>query len=154
MVRCYILLLVFVIIGCQADTDSTPPSAIPPALPTASLAPTLTTQQRLNYETQYEALRQSQQTIERVWRDLQANREVSCADDILQPITPSNIIGTDHIGQLLFKAATEVNDAIILWRAECQNPRTMPLSSVIDEGLRHTLTAAQTLSNIQQELQR
>lgn len=150
----WILVIIVVLLGCQSDTDNTPRPSSTSLSPTVELTPTLTPQQRLDYETQYEALRQSQVAIEDVWRALQANQTISCADEIPQEVTPANITPSeDAIGQLLLKAATEINDAIVLWYAECQNPRPVPPATTIDEGLRLALAGAQTLMNIERDLQ-
>lgn len=155
MRRWWLLMMALLIVGCGDATESTPRPSVPTVSPTTvTVAPTLTTQQRFEYETQYEALRQSQQIIETIWRDLQTGREVSCAADIPQAIKPANITGSDAIGQALFKAASDVNEAIVLWRAECENPRAVPPAPVIDEGLGSALAAAQTLKKIEQDLAR
>lgn len=150
MYRWLWIALMVLAMACQSET-TTPSST---ENPSPIRTPTLTNQQRIEYESQYEALRHSQAAIETIWRDVQSNRAVSCADEIPQQVLPADVIGEDNIGQLLFKAATEVNDAIVLWRAECQNPRTNPPISVINQGLTTALTAAETLANVEQYLKR
>lgn len=148
----YFISVVFLVSCSNTNQVSMPQNATSSEPSPSLLTPTLTIQQRIEYETQYEALRQSQQAIESVWRDLQANQSVSCMREIPQTVLPEHILATNDIGQDLLKAATEINDSIVLWRAECQNPRPNPPSIVIDDGLRLALSAEQTLIKIEQNL--
>lgn len=151
--RFCLFMLVVLLVACGGEKDETPEATSTPApvQPTATLAPieteaaTLDPQLRPTLEAQYESLRQSQQQIETIWRDLQAGQAVPCSTEITTPISPQALNSDDPVSQTLFRAAVSIDQAITSWQAECQNPRQQPPPDVIDRGVLTALAAGDAL---------
>ncbi len=137
------ILLALILIACGGDSEDEENAILSTLTPTAEdqSAPTLDPALRETLEFQYEALRQSQEQIETVWQDLQAGQPVSCTTIVEVNVPPEAVTGMDA----LFRAAVEIDRAVGLWEAECQNPRPHPPPEIIDQGLRAALAAGDAL---------
>ncbi len=135
--RSLILLLVCLLVACGSESDDEP-RPVPSTTGVATLEPV--PERRSTLEYQYELLRQSQSEIEQVWRDLQMGRSVACTTVVEMAI--SSTVITEPI---LIRAAIETEEAIALWKAECQNPREVIPFEIIDRGLRSALAGGDAL---------
>lgn len=144
------LLILLLLSACGDDrpTDDQPKST-PATAPTVEIEvtpfPTLTDELREQLESTYSVLSEAQAQIETVWSDLQAGRTVECAAELKPQMSPDALVGDDPISLTLQQAAIEVQAAVNLWQAECQNPRPQPPPEVIDRGIRAALAAGTAL---------
>ena len=68
-----------------------------------------------------------------------------CAAELKPQISPDALTSDDPISLTLQQAAIEIQTAVNLWQAECQNPRPQPPPDVIDRGIRAALAAGTAL---------
>ncbi|MCQ3932303.1 MAG: hypothetical protein DPW16_17780 [Chloroflexi bacterium] len=127
------------------DQSTSTPEAAPTVEIEVTLFPTLTDELREQLESTYSVLSEAQAQIEKVWSDLQAGRTVECAAELKPQISPDALSSDDSISLTLQQAAIEVQTAVNLWQAECQNPRPQPPPEVIDRGIRAALAAGTAL---------
>jgi hypothetical protein len=163
MIR-WLIVLVFVMVlvaACSDDGDQDKDGGDNDARPATPVTPSLSItlspspenlSNRPTLEAQAEALRQSQQAIEAIWSDLQAGQTVACTTTVTLTVPPGAITGDDAVSGLLFQTAVAIDQAVALWEAECQNPRTQPPAATIDRGLREALAAADALDEARQLL--
>ena len=138
--RLVLLSLVLVVVGMACSSDEKPTPNVPETLPIIT-TPTITLDQRLYLESQFSTLQVAQRRIEGIWQDLQAGRQVLCAAWEEARIPPASVQGDDEISIALFQAASDIETAILIWEAECDNPRLQPPPEIIDRGLRAALAA-------------
>ncbi len=142
------LLILLLLSACGDDKPNDDKSESTPATtPTMQIAatPTLTDELREQLESTYSILSEAQAQIETVWTDLQADRTVDCASALKQQVSPDALSSDDPISLILQQAAIEIQTAVNLWQAECQNPRSQPPPDVIDRGIRAALAAGTAL---------
>lgn len=142
------LLILLLLSACGDDKPNDDKSESTPAnTPTMQIeaTPTLTNELREQLESTYSILSEAQAQIETVWSDLQAGRTVDCAAALNQQISPDALSSDDPISLTLQQAAIEIQTAVNLWQAECQNPRPQPPPDVIDRGIRAALAAGTAL---------
>ncbi|MBL1136894.1 MAG: hypothetical protein HND46_16430 [Chloroflexi bacterium] len=147
-IRTLLIILILSACGDEKPTDDKSKST-PETAPTVEIEvtpfPTLTDELREQLESTYSVLSEVQAQIETVWSDLQAGRTVDCAAALKQQISPDALSSDDPISLILQQAAIEVQTAVNLWQAECQNPRPQPPPDVIDRGIRAALAAGTAL---------
>ncbi len=144
------LLILLILSACGDNTSNdNKPESTPPNTPTIEIEvtslPTLTDELREQLESTYNILSEAQAQIEAVWSDLQAGRTVDCAAELKPQISPDALTSDDPISLTLQQAAIEIQTAVNLWQAECQNPRPQPPPDVIDRGIRAALAAGTAL---------
>ena len=133
----WITLIFFVLVlaacGGSDSEDNKNKTPSPEDLAPATLSPVI-----VDLQQDYEALRGSQQAISDVWDKLAANQEVQCGNypDVLSPeaISAADDPAYQPLADLLRSAASDIDHAIAVWKAECANPRVMPPPDVINEG--------------------
>ena len=127
MRRMMFVLLVLTLAACGSkQTDpkatSTPP---PDDLAPATLSPVI-----VELQQDYEALLGSQQAISDIWDKLAANQEVQCGNypDVLsvETISAAGDPTYQPLADLLRSAASDLDHALAVWKAECANPRRIP----------------------------
>jgi hypothetical protein len=138
------LLILGIILVAQAaacdnsDTDGgqTDPSRTPSATDSdlnATVSPVL-----VNLQRQYEEIRFAQKTISDIWEGLATGEQAQCGQ--YPDMTGPDAIIDDETGTFvelvdwLRRAAIETEKAVNLWKAECNNPRTVLPPDVIDQG--------------------
>lgn len=143
-----LILLMLSACGNEKPSDDKPEST-PEIPPTVEIEvtpfPTLTDDLRQQLEFTYSILSEAQAQIETVWTDLQAGRTVDCAAALKPQISPDALSSDAPISLILQQAAIEIQTAVNLWQAECQNPRPQPPPDVIDRGIRAALAAGTAL---------
>jgi hypothetical protein len=143
------LFILLILTGCGEDENNKPSDPTPEITPTTEIevtpAPTLSDAERQQLEASYSILSEAHTQIEGIWSDLQAGQSVECATPLNPQISPDGLAGEDVISQTLQQAAIEIETAVNLWQAECQNPRPQPPADVIDRGVRAALAAGQAL---------
>jgi len=144
------LLILLILTGCGGEDENNKPSNPTPEItPTTEIevtpAPTLSDTERQQLEVSYSVLSEAHTQIEGIWTDLQAGQSVECTTPLNPQISPDALTGADVISQTLQQAAIEIETAVNLWQAECQNPRPQPPADVIDRGVRAALAAGQAL---------
>jgi hypothetical protein len=148
----WLVLLVgcMVVLGCAAednsDGDGSPDATTVAPQPTATVG----LNARLELETQFAQLQAVQVELETLWRDLQAGRSVSCAQDLLPRISPTLFDdASDELSQALHEAASALERSREVWEVECGNPRQQPAAAVVSRGLSAALTAKTALDTAQ-----
>lgn len=157
MKRLLCLVVMMLMLAACDDQDDKDKRATLPAPPvtvdTTLEIPGIPQEIRATLEESYEALRQRQTAIEEVWARLQRDDTVGCDEALPEMHSPQIYAGDDAVSERLFDAAVHIANAYQLWEAECQNPRTQPPGTVIDEGLREALSAGDDLREAQSILQ-
>jgi hypothetical protein len=134
MRRMMLVLLVFALAACGSQhtdqkTTSTPPGDAAPA----TRSPVI-----VELEQDYEALLGSQQAVSEIWDNLAANQEVQCGNYpvvlSVEAISAAGDPAYQPLADLLRSAASDLDRALAVWKAECGNPRRMPPPDVINEG--------------------
>lgn len=150
MRRICALLIMLMLSACGDNTSNDDkPESTPASTPTIEIEatpfPIMTDAQREQLESTTSILSEAQAQIEAVWSDLQAGRAVDCAAELKPQISPDALTSDDPISLTLQQAAIEIQTAVNLWQAECQNPRSQPPPNVIDRGIRAALAAGTAL---------
>jgi hypothetical protein len=135
MRRMMFVLLVFALAACggkhtdQKATETPPPGDLAPA----TLSPVI-----IELQQDYEALLGSQQAISEIWDKLAANQEVQCGNYPVvlsaETVSAAGDPAYQPLADLLRSAASDLDHALAVWKAECANPRRMPPPDVINEG--------------------
>lgn len=131
-----LLVLVFLMVACSNEKNQ------PTNTPEIIASPTLSAETRQNYEQQFESLRQLHTSMDGVWGAISRGEKVQCGEEY-PLIAPEQV--EQPIERELYTAALELADAVRLWQAECENPRSNIPPDVIDRGLRMVLTAGDAL---------
>ena len=133
--------VVLLLAACGSDDDS-------PA-PAETSAPANDTSISTRLARDYESLNVAYQTIGNVWEGLASGEQVQCGTYPEAPAPEDISAGDDDalqpLADLLKQAAIELQSAINLWQAECNNPRTTIPPDVIDEGRLSVRAAGDTL---------
>lgn len=142
------LLLGLALTAC-GETDTPVEPSPTPAPPTSTVAPT-TPPDLLRYQDQYERLVEANRAIAAVWDGLASGEQVQCGSypDFPAPEaipTATATTGDTSLAVHLQDAAIAVDEAVTLWRAECNNPRPTTPPDVIDQGRLATRTAGDAL---------
>jgi hypothetical protein len=149
MKKWILLLMVCVILAACSNDEKPDPTR---TLPTATLAaPTLSVETRQSYEDGFEQLRQLHTQMDAVWGAISRGETAQCGTEYTT-LSPEQFSEDHPIDRELRTAAVELADAVRLWQAECENPRTEIPANIIDRGLRMVLTAGDALSEVELSL--
>lgn len=147
----FFLLFVLVLAACSGDDEPEKPATAQPPTATAipvTVQPTLSTELRLAAEGQYEQLRQLHVQMETIWDALLKGETAQCGE-IYNVLSPE-FVSADLVE--LRRAAIELENAVLLWQAECENPRSQPPPDVIDRGVLMVRAAGDALALVEQTL--
>lgn len=147
------IVLVFLICGVLAacSDEENKKEVLPPSATVINLPPTLSLEERQTYETGFEQLRQLHTSMDAIWGAISRGETAQCGTQY-EIISPERFSDDQPIGIELRTAAVELADAVRLWQAECENPRTEIPPDVIDRGVRMVLTAGDALREAEQLL--
>jgi hypothetical protein len=126
--------LALLLAACGGDSNSSDKHT---PVPTATTPPTLSPA-LANLRRDYQALSAAQQAIGTVWENLATGQQAQCGTypDVLSPdsISAEGDSTYEPLAQLLRRAAIATDQAVTLWRAECDKERQNPPPDVIDQG--------------------
>lgn len=134
-----LLLLGMLLSACGGDSEDDAPGTTPPPNITPTVSPSATDSPALaELRRQYGEIDAARIAIARVWEGLATGEQMRCGD--FPSVTPPENIndGGDPaltlLAEELRSAASATEQAINLWRAECQQPRQNIPPDVINEG--------------------
>ncbi len=151
----YLLLASMVLLGlltaCDGDPDGHA-TETPSSHPTSTALPTPPAELR-QLQGHYERLQTAHRAIAAVWEGLATGKQVQCGDYPDYPAPESITTGTtgdlNELVEHLQSAAIAIDEAVTLWRAECDNPRPITPPEVIDRGRFAARTAGDILRDIE-----
>lgn len=141
----WILFLLLILLAACSDDEKPGATRTPPAITATQAPPTLSVETRQTYEDGFELLRQLHTQMDAVWGAISRGETAQCGADY-NTLSPERFSDDHPIARQLRTAAVELADAVRLWQAECENPRTDIPADIIDRGLRMVLTAGNALS--------
>ncbi len=145
MKKWILLFIVCVTLAACSDDEKPGPTNTPPAATATQASPTLSVETRQAYENDFELLRQLHTQMDAVWGAISRGETAQCGTEY-NTLSPERFSGDHPIARELRTAAVELADAVRLWQAECENPRTDIPADILDRGLRMVLTAGDALS--------
>lgn len=143
-------LLVSLLAACGSEPENRATATPSPAPPTASPTPSAELRQ---LQMRYERLQAAHRAIAAVWEGLASGEQVQCGNYPDYPAPESITTGaTDdqaELAELLQSAAIAIDEAVTLWRAECDHTRPTTPPDVIDRGRLAARTAGDILHDIE-----
>lgn len=128
--------LTIVLAACGNDGNlPPPPEDTATAQPATSGAPSPTL---IALQRDFESLQASHRAITQIWESLAAGEQVACGDypAVLPPdsISAADDPTYEELAARLRRAAIDIEQAVVLWKAECATPRPNPDSATINQG--------------------